>query len=96
MAVDNADVQVKNFVKKLGEVSCDGVRPAYDAVYMLRDAIEAGYLATPASIALKLPFLEGETALGLYIVGAYGDIQKSVDFIRIKDGEAAYCGTVFE
>lgn len=96
MAADNDDAQIRSFVDRFGEVSCDGVRPAYDAVYMIRDAIEAGYLATPASIALKLPFLEGETALGFYIVGAYGDMQKSVDFIRIKDGSASYCGTVFE
>ena len=96
MAEDNDDPQINSFVDRFGDINCDSVRPAYDAVYMIRDAIEAGYLATPASIALKLPFLEGETALGFYIVGAYGDMQKSVDFIRIKDGSASYCGTVFE
>lgn len=96
MASDNDDPQIRSFVDKIGEVSFDGVRPAYDAVYMIRDAIEAGYLAAPASIALKLPFLEGETELGFYVVGAYGDTQKSVDFIRIKDADVTYCGTVFE
>ena len=63
---------------------------------MIRDDIEAGYLVTPASIALKLPFLEGETILGNYAIGAYGDVQKSVDFIRIKDGSENYCGSIFE
>ncbi len=96
MAADNDDPQISTFVNRLEDVSCDGIRPAYDAVYMIRDAIEAGYLATPASIALKLPFLEGETLLGNYSIGAYGDVQKSVDFIRIKNGSANYCGSIFE
>lgn len=96
MAADNDDLQISSFVDRFGDINCDSVRPAYDAVYMIRDAIEAGYLATPASIALKLPFLEGETILGNYAIGAYGDVQKSVDFIRIKDGSENYCGSIFE
>ena len=60
MAADRDTDMVGAFIKKFGAVVSDGVRPAYDSVYFIRDAIEKGYLATAASIALKLPFLEGE------------------------------------
>ncbi len=75
---------------------CDGIRPAYDAVYYIRDAIEEGYLATAVSVALKLPFLTGSTVLGDYEIGAYGDVKKSVDFELMKDSEISYAGSVFE
>lgn len=74
----------------------EDVRPAYDAVYFIRDAIEAGYLATPTSIALKLPFLEGSTAYGEYTIGAYGDVDKSVDILRVTNDKRNYAGTIFE
>ena len=74
----------------------EDVRPAYDAVYFIRDAIEEGYLATPTSIALKLPFLEGSTVYGEYTIGAYGNVDKSVDIWLVTDDQKSHAGTVFE
>lgn len=96
MAVDRDDKAVKDFLGSLGDVTSDGVRPAYDAVYFIRDAIESGYLATPASIALKLPFLEGSTVLGDYSIGAYGNTEKTVDIILMHGREKSYMATMFE
>lgn len=96
MAADREDEAVQSFVKKLGGAVCDGVRPAYDAVYFIRDAIEKGYLATATSVSLKLPFLEGSTALGDYSIGAYGNVEKTVDIILMNDSGAGYAATIFE
>lgn len=96
MAVDKKDENVESFVKKLGSVTSDFVGPAYDAVYFIRDAIESGYLATAVSIALKLPFLEGSTALGEYSIGAYGNVEKAVDIVMMCDGQKNYMATLFE
>ena len=74
----------------------EDVRPAYDAVYFIRDAIEEGYLATPTSIALKLPFLEGSTVYGEYTIGAYGNVDKSVDIWLVTDDQKSHAGTIFE
>lgn len=96
MAADREDEAVQNLVRKLGSAACDGVRPAYDAVYFIRDAVETGYLATATSVSLKLPFLEGSTALGDYSIGAYGNAEKTVDIILMNDGGKSYAATVFE
>ena len=96
MAVDKDNEAVKSFAGKLGDVTSDGVRPAYEAVYFIRGAIESGHLATAASIALKLPFLEGSTSLGDYSIGAYGNIDKAVDIVLMCDGEKSYMTTIFE
>ena len=96
MAADRDTDMVGAFIKKFGAVVSDGVRPAYDSVYFIRDAIEKGYLATAASIALKLPFLEGSTPLGDYVIGAYGNIEKTVDIIRMTGGQKKYVTTLFE
>lgn len=96
MAADRDTDMVGAFIKKFGTVVSDGVRPAYDSVYFIRDAIEKGYLATAASIALKLPFLEGSTPLGDYVIGAYGNIEKTVDIIRMTGGQKKYVTTLFE
>ena len=96
MALDRESTYVTEFVDKLGKITGDGVRPAYDAVYFIRDAIEKGYLSTSASIALKLPFLAGSTMLGEYVIGAYGDVEKTVDILLVTDDKKSYAGTVFE
>lgn len=98
---DNPKAYVEEFTNKLvdyihvGESTAD-VRSAYEAVYILRDACEAGHLATPVSIALKLPFLEGSLVLGEYEMGAYGNITKSVDIVKKYNGHKDYVTTLFE
>lgn len=103
MAYDSTDSKIGEFVEyfcgKSGyepEQLKDGVRPAYEAVYYLRDAIEAGYLAAPVSVALKLPFLTGSTPLGDYGIGAYGNVGKAVEFYYVRDGKREYSGIIFE
>lgn len=103
MAYDSTDLKIGDFVAYFcgrsgyePEQLKDGVRPAYEAVYYLRDAIEEGYLATPVSVAMKLPFLAGSTPLGDYEIGAYGNTGKAVEFYRLIDGEREYSGMIFE
>ena len=74
----------------------DKLRTSYDAVYMIIDAIEKGYLPTSAMVALKLPFLEGNLLTGYYEIGAYGNVKKAVDIICVKDSDSKYITTVFE
>lgn len=103
MSVTNTNPDIGAFIEKYcstysvaADAMCDGIRPAYDAVYFIRDAIEEGYLATAVSVALKLPFLTGSTVLGDYEIGAYGDVKKSVDFELMLNEEISYIGSVFE
>lgn len=101
LAKDNPKEYVQTFIDNLSKyiTSADittDVRAAYEAVYILRDAMEAGYLATSTSIALKLPFLEGSLLLGEYEMGAYGNLSKSLDFVLKNNLSVTYMTTIFE
>lgn len=102
MAWDNVKYQafLNEFCGKYGTSKEDVisyVRPAYEAVYYVRDAIEKAYETKASSVMMKLVFMENSTDyFGDYAIGAYGATTKSVDIVCVSQNTGSYVDTIFE